>query len=182
MLRGVTQLLFSAAFAHIHLECQFTTSWDLIRNGLSLFSLKPNLNCYRYFPYHPFSHVLGTGYIAIKVCISFLPSKITFLLFPQGMESCRWIWSCAFHTHSSPWENWEVVDWPFGHGRLVVGKTCPVQPGWVGVLALGVPGWSHSSWDCCKRLSKGKRLFSSHKGNNQIVSLLSLPSVRQKCC
>lgn len=75
VLRGVTQLLFSAAFAYIHLECQFTTLWDLIRNGLNPFSLKPNLNCYRYFPYHPCSHVLGTAYIAIKVCISFLLSK-----------------------------------------------------------------------------------------------------------
>lgn len=98
------------------------------------------------------------------------------------MESCRWVCrsdSCAFHTHSSPWKSWEVVDWPFGPRRLVVGKTCPMQPGWVGVLALCVPGWSDSSLDCCGRLSKEKRLFSSHQGNNQIVSLLPFPSMHQ---
>lgn len=182
VLGGVTQLLFSAAFAYIHLECQFTALWDLIRNGLSPFSLKPNLNCYRYFPYHPCSHVLGTAYIAIKVCISFLLSKDNLPPLPRAMESCRWVWSsdsCAFHTHCSPWKSWEVVDWPSGPRGLVVGETCPMQPGWVGVLALCVPGWSNSSWECCRRLSKEKRLFSSHKGNNQIVSLLPFPSVRQ---
>lgn len=44
-----------------------------------------------------------------------------------------------------------------------MGKTCPMQPGWVGVLALCVPGWNDSSWDYCERLSKEKRLFSSQR-------------------
>lgn len=180
MLRGVTQLLVSALFAYV--ECQFTTWWDLIRHGLCPFSLKPNLNCYRYCPYHPCSHVLNTAYIAIKVCISFYHQKITFLPFPQAMESCRWVCRCdSCGSTSTPVPGWAGRLWtdPLDTGDWCLGKTCSVQPGCVSVLALRVPGWNNSLWDYCERLSKEKRLFSSHKGSKQIVSLLSFPSVRQ---
>lgn len=66
-----------------------------------------------------------------------------------------------------------------GRGRPVVGETCHVQCSWVGVLTPCVTDWSDCSCDYCKRLSKGERLFPSHKGNNQIGSMLSLSSVCQ---
>jgi len=83
--------LLSCFCMHTFSQCQFTTAGDLIRNGLSPFSLKPNLKCYRYFLYLHCSHLLGTSYMAIKVCISFLLSKdnLSHLYFPK---SCRWFW------------------------------------------------------------------------------------------
>lgn len=130
--------------------------------------------------------------MAIKVCISFLLSKDKHfpLHFPQVTECCRCFWRCdrvclpnplrSLGEPSAELERQGVT--PFGQrrGKPVAGKTCLVQPSWVGVLTPCVMDWSDSSCDCYgKRLSKGKRLFPSHKGNNQIVSALSLPSVRQ---
>lgn len=108
--------------------------WDLIRNGLSPFSLKPDLNCYRCFPYHPCSHVLSTACIAIKVCISFYHHKITFLPFPQAMESCRWVCRCdSCGSTSTPVPGWA--------GRC--GQTLWTQEigGWGKPAPCSLAGW-----------------------------------------